>query len=71
MVNVGYPERSISPTLKESSMPGGLGEDTDNAEDVGEYDSDGVSGVVGGAIYDMLGFEGGSTGLGGEGYRCP
>ena len=54
-----------------SSMPGGVGGDADDAGDVGEYVGDGVSGVVGGVIYATVGFGGGSTGLGGEGYRCP
>ena len=53
-------------------MPSGLGGDADDAGDVGEYDSDGVSGVVGGVIYAMVGFGGGgSTSLDGEGYCCP
>ena len=72
MVNVGYPERLISLTLKKSLMLSGLGGDTNDAGDVGEYDSDGVSGVVGGVIYAMVGFGGGgSTSLDGEGYCCP
>ena len=71
-VNVGYPGQSISPTLKESSMPSGLGGDANDTGNVSEYDGDGVSGVVGGVIYGMVGFgRGGSTSLDGEGYHCP
>lgn len=53
-------------------MPGGVGGDADDAGDVdGEYDGEGVSGVVGGVIYANVGLGAGTTGLGGEGYRCP
>lgn len=56
-----------------SSWPGGVGGDADDAGDVeGEYEGDGVSGVVGGVMYAAEGFGGGGKmGLGGDGYRCP
>ena len=72
MVNVGYLGQSIFLTLNESLMPSGLGGDANDVGNVSEYDGDGASGMVGGVIYGMVGFgRGGSTGLGGEGYRCP
>lgn len=54
-------------------MPGGVGGDADDAGDVdGEYDGEGVSGVVGGVMYADEGLGGaGITGFGGDGYRCP
>jgi hypothetical protein len=54
--------------------PDGVGGDADDAGDVGKYDGDDLSGIVGDAIYAMEGFEGGtrgSTSLDGERYHCP
>lgn len=43
-----------------SSIPGGVSGDADDTGDVdGEYDGDGVSGVVGGVMYTIEGFGGG------------
>jgi hypothetical protein len=51
---------------------GGVDGDADDAGDVDyEYDGDGVLGVVGGVVYAVDGFQGGKTGLGGDGCHCP